>query len=68
MNNNKYQISLKKSNGDNHDLNEIQDKRNSSNKKVFLNCSDKYINTSLSTYIGSYINNKKKWERQINST
>ena len=65
MTNNKYQISLKKSNGDNHDLNEIQDKRNSSNKKVFLNCSDKYINTSLSTYIGSYINNKKNGKGKL---
>mgnify|MGYP003571396061 CR=1 FL=1 len=64
MNNNKSQISLKKGNGDNqYDLNNIQNKRYSSNKKDFLNITD--VNSSGSTYIGSYINNKKNGKGKL---
>jgi len=66
MNDDKSKISLKKENGDNPDyLREIQKKRNSSNKKVFLNCSDKTVDSSGSTYIGSYINNKKNGKGKL---
>jgi hypothetical protein len=65
MNNNKSQ-SLKKENGDNqNDISGIQNKRYSSNKKVFLNCSDKSNYSSGSTYIGSYINNKKNGKGKL---